>query len=334
MIPPLRVLIADDEPLAAERLQLLLAQCPGVDLVGTASDGESAVRMAEALTPDLLLLDIAMPGLDGIDVARALATKQTVAGRRLRHRLRPVRGRRVRGRGGRLSDEAGRLPSGSSARSTVPAPMFAAPRESPANAARNDLAMARGILGVGPVRPGPDRRARRRPGVGRARLHAAARRPPKLADPPFDDRARGGARPGAVRPAAPLGDRPQGLHRRLHAQSRRGAGSRALATAPSSRSAGSTRTGSGRSPAAEALRPAARPGERPATGRLRFRMSELALKRAAWLRRSGGRSLLRGNPARLPLSHRRQHETGRGDGGCDHQSTASSSRSLICDAAA
>ena len=73
---PLRILIADDEPLAAERLQLLLAQCPEVDLVGSASDGEGAVRMAEALTPDLLLLDIEMPGLDGIDVARALAARQ------------------------------------------------------------------------------------------------------------------------------------------------------------------------------------------------------------------------------------------------------------------
>ena len=73
---PLRVLIADDEPLAAERLQLLLARSNGASLVGTASDGESAISMAEALSPDLLLLDIAMPGLDGIDVARAL-TNQT-----------------------------------------------------------------------------------------------------------------------------------------------------------------------------------------------------------------------------------------------------------------
>ena len=73
---PLKILIADDEPLAAERLQLMLAQCSGVDLVGTASDGDGAVRMAEALQPDLLLLDIEMPGLDGIDVARALAERQ------------------------------------------------------------------------------------------------------------------------------------------------------------------------------------------------------------------------------------------------------------------
>ena len=72
-LPDLKVLIADDEPLAAERLQLLLARCHGIDMVGTASDGDSAVRMTEALKPDLLLLDIAMPGLDGIEVARALS---------------------------------------------------------------------------------------------------------------------------------------------------------------------------------------------------------------------------------------------------------------------
>src|SRR5439155_21292166 len=73
---PLRVPIADDEPLAAERLQLLLAKAEGAQLVGTASDGESAINLTRALSPDLLLLDIAMPGLDGIGVARAL-TAQT-----------------------------------------------------------------------------------------------------------------------------------------------------------------------------------------------------------------------------------------------------------------
>lgn len=72
----LKVLVVDDEPLATERLQLLLARCAGVDLVGTASDGEGAVRMADALGPDLLLLDVAMPGMDGIDVARALANAE------------------------------------------------------------------------------------------------------------------------------------------------------------------------------------------------------------------------------------------------------------------
>ena len=71
----LRVLIADDEPLAAERLQLLLARAEGAQLVGTASDGDSAIHLNEALHPDVLLLDIAMPGLDGIGVARALAAQ-------------------------------------------------------------------------------------------------------------------------------------------------------------------------------------------------------------------------------------------------------------------
>lgn len=69
---PLRTLICDDEPLAIERLQLLCAREPLVELVGTASDGEAALRLVEALAPDLLLLDIAMPGLNGMDVARTL----------------------------------------------------------------------------------------------------------------------------------------------------------------------------------------------------------------------------------------------------------------------
>ena len=67
----LRVMVVDDEPLAVERLQLLLARLEGVAVVGTANDGEAALRIAEAVTPDLVLLDIAMPGMDGIDVARA-----------------------------------------------------------------------------------------------------------------------------------------------------------------------------------------------------------------------------------------------------------------------
>ena len=69
----MKVMVVDDEPLAVERLQLLLARLDGVSLVGTANDGEGALRIAEAVSPDLVLLDIAMPGMDGIDVARALS---------------------------------------------------------------------------------------------------------------------------------------------------------------------------------------------------------------------------------------------------------------------
>jgi two-component system, LytTR family, response regulator AlgR len=73
MADPIRFLVVDDEPLAIERLQLLLARMEGVTLAGTASEGAAALRLVEAVEPDAVLLDIAMPGMDGIDVARALA---------------------------------------------------------------------------------------------------------------------------------------------------------------------------------------------------------------------------------------------------------------------
>lgn len=69
---PLRALIVDDEPLAVERLEILCAAIDGVTPIGTASDGEGALRQARAMAPDVLLLDISMPGLDGMSVARAL----------------------------------------------------------------------------------------------------------------------------------------------------------------------------------------------------------------------------------------------------------------------
>lgn len=71
----LRTLIVDDEPLAVERLQILCARIPGLTLVGTAADGAGALRLIESLKPDLLLLDIQMPGMDGMAVAQALASR-------------------------------------------------------------------------------------------------------------------------------------------------------------------------------------------------------------------------------------------------------------------
>lgn len=70
---PLRILIVDDEPLATERIQLLCADIAGIQLVGTASDGAAALRLAQALAPDLILLDISMPDVDGMSAARAIA---------------------------------------------------------------------------------------------------------------------------------------------------------------------------------------------------------------------------------------------------------------------
>lgn len=71
--PKLRSIIVDDEPLAVERLEILCADQPEIELIGTASDGASALRVAQQLKPDLIFLDIGMPKMDGISAARALA---------------------------------------------------------------------------------------------------------------------------------------------------------------------------------------------------------------------------------------------------------------------
>ena len=68
-----RVLIVDDEPLARLRLATLLGECEGVDLAGSVGDGEAALAALATLQPDLLLLDINMPGLDGMALAARLA---------------------------------------------------------------------------------------------------------------------------------------------------------------------------------------------------------------------------------------------------------------------
>lgn len=71
--PVLRTLIVDDEPLAVERIQVICAEIDTINVVGTASDGAAAIRLADALKPDLVLLDMTMPELDGLGVARELA---------------------------------------------------------------------------------------------------------------------------------------------------------------------------------------------------------------------------------------------------------------------
>lgn len=76
MAEALRTLIVDDEPLAVERLQIVCAGLPDLAVVGTASDGAGALRLIEALAPDLILLDVTMPEMDGIALARALAQQE------------------------------------------------------------------------------------------------------------------------------------------------------------------------------------------------------------------------------------------------------------------
>ncbi|MDQ1126259.1 MULTISPECIES: response regulator [Microbacterium] len=70
---PIRVLIADDEALVRRALQVFLNAEPGMTVVGEASDGPSAVRLSLELKPDVILMDIRMPGGDGIRAIEQLA---------------------------------------------------------------------------------------------------------------------------------------------------------------------------------------------------------------------------------------------------------------------
>ena len=69
----MRILIADDEANARRRLAELLANHSEVEICGEASDGLSALEKIELLNPDVVLLDIEMPGLDGFEVIRELS---------------------------------------------------------------------------------------------------------------------------------------------------------------------------------------------------------------------------------------------------------------------
>ena len=69
---PIRVLIADDEPLFVDSVAALLSNDERVKVIGTASNGQDAVDLATALEPDVTLMDISMPVLDGIEAARRI----------------------------------------------------------------------------------------------------------------------------------------------------------------------------------------------------------------------------------------------------------------------
>jgi two-component system, LytTR family, response regulator len=75
----LRVLIVDDEPLARRRLKGLLKDEPEVEIAGECDDGASAVAAAERLAPDIMFLDVQMPGMDGFDVIEALGARRCPA---------------------------------------------------------------------------------------------------------------------------------------------------------------------------------------------------------------------------------------------------------------
>lgn len=72
MSSPIRVLLAEDHTIVREGLKALLEDQPEVEIVGEASDGKLAVEKAEALRPDVVVMDLSMPGLNGVDATRQI----------------------------------------------------------------------------------------------------------------------------------------------------------------------------------------------------------------------------------------------------------------------
>ena len=76
---PIRVLIADDHSLFAEALEAILASEERIKVVGRARDGKEAVELARSLEPDVVLMDIAMPVMDGVEATKRIRKSRATA---------------------------------------------------------------------------------------------------------------------------------------------------------------------------------------------------------------------------------------------------------------
>jgi two-component system, NarL family, response regulator LiaR len=74
--PAIRVLLVDDHPVVRQGLRALLSTHEGIEVVGEADDGEAAVAAADRLSPDVVLMDVVMPGLDGVEALRRIGERR------------------------------------------------------------------------------------------------------------------------------------------------------------------------------------------------------------------------------------------------------------------
>jgi DNA-binding NarL/FixJ family response regulator len=79
----IRVLVADDQPLVRAGMRMLLSTVPDLEVVGEAANGEEAKALVESLLPDVVLMDVRMPGTDGLQAASAILSTPKLAGVRV-----------------------------------------------------------------------------------------------------------------------------------------------------------------------------------------------------------------------------------------------------------